>query len=561
MRSLPQALFWEMLAHGRWLLPCTFLGAIMLPLLIYGALSGFQVETNSHEFIVLQFAFLPLVVFQLACGIQMAQGSPSRFYALPISTSSIVTWNFVSGAILLAVETALVACLLNALFDVHWPILGPALFAAAAWSTGQVLMSVSSQQSLPGFCAAGAPSVLLLLWLQTRYGAWFSAPTSSWSEVAPAEAATVLGIFVGCFVMTNWCINLARCGERLPTMGIGSWLSGRWDAFLRSRADEPPFRSQAAAQFWFEWRTKGLALPLVTILILTVAAIVAFGLWMMQADSLGPMFGFLVSLGPFLAVLGIPAGILLGFEVDAKSVGQREPQLADAIDIGSLETGMGSFLASRPITNRDLANAILRTAALSSFLAWIMWFAVFLGCLFLLWWRGPLSFSLMASQTEIDESILSTGQYRALYFAFTLLSPWAVMANLSAIGLSGRGGKLFVAIVGSFVGYCLLIGVVNNFTSKTLVMMIQNVAITIASAVLVFATIWAYYLASRHRHLTLRTCFAALSTIALLVTITVALLGFSQTFIVYSIATAFLALVVLPFASVPLAIAWNRHRG
>ena len=173
MRSMPQALLWETISRGRWTLPGVFLLAVMLPLLVYGALSGLTIDPKAQEFVALQFAFVPIVMFQLAIGVAMAQGPLSRLYTFPISANSIVAWHMFSGALILALETAASSWLFSTLFHVNWPILGPALFAVAAWSALQVLMSASSQQSLPAFCFAGAPAVLLCLWLQTRYGGWF----------------------------------------------------------------------------------------------------------------------------------------------------------------------------------------------------------------------------------------------------------------------------------------------------------------------------------------------------------------------------------------------------
>ena len=119
MRSMPQALVWEMFSHGRWSLPGFFLLGNAIPLLTYSALSRIGIDANDPAFITLQFSFLPLVIFQFAVGIVVAQGPMARLYAAPISANSIVAWHMFSGGILLALETAAAAWLYNWLFDVN----------------------------------------------------------------------------------------------------------------------------------------------------------------------------------------------------------------------------------------------------------------------------------------------------------------------------------------------------------------------------------------------------------------------------------------------------------
>ncbi len=158
MRSQPQALLWETVFRGKWMLPSAFLAALMLPLLIYGALSGHKMDpTGAREFVALQLGLVMVVVTQLAAGVAFAQGPLSRLFALPISTNSIVAWHVLSGGVFLAIEAAAASGLFNLLFQVRWPVLNIALFALALWSAIQVLMSVVRLQSLLGVALALLP--------------------------------------------------------------------------------------------------------------------------------------------------------------------------------------------------------------------------------------------------------------------------------------------------------------------------------------------------------------------------------------------------------------------
>lgn len=551
MRSMPQALLWETFSNGRWSLPGMFLLAIILPLLVYGSLSGFPMDVRAREFVLLQATFLLIVIFQLAVGVYMAQGPLSRLYTLPISVNSIVAWHMFSGALILAAMTVASACLFNTLFRVEWPIWGPALFSAAAWSALQVLVCISSHQSLPGICVAGTPSILLAWWLLSRYGAChvydWSPPKHFWNELTTTEAATLVGAFGICYVMTTYGVRFARCGERIPSFGIWKWLSACWDAYETSRTTPPPFRSATAAHFWYE-RQKGIALPLVELFVLVLAVVGVLAEWYLRNSGLNSSYEVVLSLGGFISLLAVPFGIYIGLEIDTKCVGQRETQLGDSLDQLQLDTVMGSFLGSRPITDWDFAKVTLRTAAQSVFFTWLLWFVVFIGCLLILWLTSQFPNSLMPRN------------FGWLYMPLTILGPWIAMANLGTAGHSGRGARILFYLVFFFVGYFVLMGIIQHFTSITFVEMLHVVCISIATILLIIAGIWAFATACRQKQLTKRALLVASLAIGLLTIGGIMLLPAGSHYLAYLMVIAFAVLVVLPFATMPLAIAWNRHR-
>ena len=248
MQSMPKALLWETLMQGRWSLPAFFMLGNAMPLLVYGSLSGLMINAEDPSYVVLQFAFVPLVIFQFAIGIVFAQGPMSRLYALPISTHSIVAWHTISGAIILAIETVLAALLYNKMFHVEWPIFGAALFAVAAWSAFQNLLCMSSRQSISGFFVASLPGIALGIWIRSRYGAFFSPPMHYWQVITGAEIATLMiatGLF---YAMTVFGVQYARCGEHIPTLGVGKWLARQWELLSSQRPERRRFQSAAEAQ-------------------------------------------------------------------------------------------------------------------------------------------------------------------------------------------------------------------------------------------------------------------------------------------------------------------------
>jgi hypothetical protein len=303
MRSIPQALLWEILSHGRWSIPGCFLLANLMPVLVYGALSGFPFDPTNQEFVVLQFAFIPILVLQLAGGLVTALGPVSRLYFAPISASSIVAWHMVAGAAILAGETVLAAWLYNTVFHVNWPILGAGLFAAAAWSAIQLLICASTR-SFVMVCIGGLPGVLLCLWLQSRFGAWFSPPKHFWNEVTAIDFATLAFTFGVCTVLSAWSVQWSRCGEHPLKLRLLSWIDAQLNSILASRKINR-FRSPAAAQFWFEWQLKGRALPICTLIVVLVFSIFGFGIWCIDRVNPTKLYEVVLILGGLLSLLAI----------------------------------------------------------------------------------------------------------------------------------------------------------------------------------------------------------------------------------------------------------------
>jgi hypothetical protein len=284
------------------------------------------------------------------------------------------------------------------------------------------------------------------------------------------------------------------------------------------------------------------------LLLLLFSVICGLAAWYLQTSSLGSLYEVVLFLGGFVSALALPAGLCLGLEMDVKAAGQRETQLGDSISEAQLESGMGSFLSTRPFSSQNFASAILRNAALSSLIAWLIWFALFAACLLTMW---------LTKQSPSEYMPRDTG---LLFIPMTVLGPWIAMANLGTLGLSGRLAKLVFAFVCLFVGYSILMGVVNHFTSPLVSVQLHTAFTTIGSVLIVAATIGAFALAWRQKHLTSKALLGASLTAYILVTAAILLRPTDVHFIFYPLVFIFAALFVLPFASTPLAIAWNRHR-
>ncbi len=545
MRSMPLALLWETLYRGRWSLWGFFLLGIFTPLAFYRTLSPLVVDFRSDRaFMGLQCGFLTMMLFLFAMGVTHALGSCSRLFTLPISATSMVAWHIGAGATLMGIEATAAGWLLNWLYDLSWPIWGSALYAAAAWSVFQLLLCVANQPSVSSFFVAVSPLVWLSLWLHSRFGAWFSQPSHYWNEVTTVEQMTLISVIAVSFPLYVWGINRVRCGEGLPSLGFLAWLVRVWESFYRMN-DLSAFRSATKAQFWFEWKQKGFALPVLVGLELFFAGFVGVCTWLASQNSWPDVHVGILTCGGIVSLLAIGTGAILGMNLNAGSSGHRSPRLGDAI--GQSES-MGHFLSTRPLSNLDLAQAILRMAALSTLIAWAIWFVAFVAI-----------FGVMLSAFQLPSPIIPGGA-GAWFLPLTLLGPWIFMANLPSIGLSGRGHPIAFAGIIALTLFGILSITIKECVSTTAEIQLHTVSAVLVCMLIVWSTAWLFAKAYRAKIYGSKSLTAFGITCSGIVIAAITVSPMPMHFTLLAAIFAFASLVVLPFATMPLAIAWNRHR-
>ena len=108
---------------------------------------------------------------------------------------------------------------------------------------------------------ASLPGIALGIWIMSRYGAFFSPPTHYWQVITVTEIATLMIATGLSYAMTVFGVRYARCGEHIPTLGIGKWLARQWELLSSRKPEQRRFKSAAEAQAWYEWKLKGRALP------------------------------------------------------------------------------------------------------------------------------------------------------------------------------------------------------------------------------------------------------------------------------------------------------------
>jgi hypothetical protein len=549
--SMMQALIWEMLKRGRWSIPGYYVIGNAMPMLVYGSLTPLGLDPNAPELNVLQFAFLMIVVFIFAIGVALAHGNPSRLYASPISTRAIVGWHTVSGGVLLGIESASAAWLYNAIFGVDWPVLGAALFAVAAWAAFQVLLSITVRPQISMFALAicMVPCLLLGLWLASRYGSYWSPPRHRWLAVTFADWLCLMFATVACYALAVYSSQLARCGEPLPSLGISAWIAKRLEEWFSNRR-ERTFRSPLSAQRWHELQVKGGALPVGVAMM--IGTLVVFGTagCFTKLCSVADMYQGMQYMGASIVLWSVFAGGIFGLSMNPIA-GQRERQLGETVY--EVPSEWDSYLSSRPMTNQHFAIAILQAEVISLGAAWLVWFVPFFA---LCAWMGWSS----SFPNPIHPSSIAIAKLGQLFFPMVVLGSWVVTSNLSAVGASGRGVHISIAAVAILAAYVVGSVVVFEFHSPKLTSQFYDWSASLIALIAVVGTVCAYYCAKQSKLVSKSSMLVAVTVVVAATVSGILIAPTGLRLRQHGWILGFASLIVLPFATLPLAIRWNRHR-
>ncbi|MDB5392032.1 MAG: hypothetical protein JWM11_7678 [Planctomycetaceae bacterium] len=526
MRSIPVALIWELLYCGRWMLLLGIFGAPALPIFLLTSLSNEGVlDPTEPGIMAIQVGLMQMNIMVFGSTVLAAQRPPTRLASYPLSTVSLVTWHVAPAMVLMILQTYFSTLLLNVLFDANWPLWGPSLFAAVAIVAVQ---SVHWQSDNPLWLAVGFGTVgaILGLWFKSRYGALFSMPQHLWLELTGGEILTLLAFAILAFYFSILGAARKRRGDAITSLGILAWLDR---LFEPATEISETFKSAQAAQSWFEWRTKGWALPASAIFTMAVG----LASWVIFSRDLKDLVLGAMAAGGLLSGLAIVGGLITG------TMGPQD---------GMFE--MGHFLATRPITSSDLARTILKTTAKSVFTTWTIWATVF------------VMICGIAIAADKMPSFAEMNHFRWWFFPTTLFGPWIVISIGASCGMTGRPW-IFVTIFSVLIICSLFVSIWarNMLSSDTRVLLAQGLTL-VTGSIFVIGTAWVFVVAWRRQ--LIRTLEVSLAAgIWFVLSLVVALeweVFHSDPISVNILIIGCLALAAAPVAAAPLAIAWNRNR-
>jgi hypothetical protein len=527
MKSVPWAIGWEMLHRGRWGLVLAALGANALPVLLFGLLryDGVLDIPDDPGTIILHMVTVQINLFIFETAVIGALYPMSRLYTFPISTSSLVGWHIVLGMIAVTLEMAASIAILNMCFGLGWRPLGPTLFAGATFSAVLASLWLAEKSGwLP--VVLGAAAIPLCLWFKARYGPLFSTPNHYWTDVTFGDAATFAAVPIGAYVVGVFGVTRNRCGSPPYSVGLMAWLQR---VFAFGPQTELAFRNPLRAQLWFEWRTKGVALPA----IVGMGLFIGFGIWLLSSRNANALFEGCVAGGAMLLLAALLGGFVLG------NVGRADRDIQ-----------IGQFLATRPLTNTQLANTILKTTAKSVFLGWLLWAIALL----------IVYATLLALQVNLRVTLPAPLGWWLVPVA--LVGAWTAAGVMLTLALTGRQNLLAGSI---FATITLAVGLMlfeKTMLSPQAGEYFSRGLAASGGMLFMVATIIALVAAHRRQLISRRMLSAVVATWIALCSLSVLFWSpFTvERFALGVLIAGLLALSVAPVATAPMALAWNRTR-
>jgi hypothetical protein len=543
MRSIPQALMWETTVRGWWSIPLLFIFGNFLPFITYNLFRGMEVP-NEPVFEGLRLGFLFYVAFFFGIGAIFAQGHISRLYAAPVTTPFLVLWHMFFGGLMLCVQLLVTIGLLNTLFHAHWPAVPSIAIAIAGWCAFQLPSSVL-HRSIMGLVTTSIPLIGLTAWIAIR----FYCGIAIWNQMHVIDWIAILLLIAGSYAFTVYGISSDRCGEHWYPRGILIWLSERWESFQdRSTYSYKPFRSGMEAQAWYEWRQKGLGLPIVYLILVGFAGLI-WGLSLLFNSDHGTVVlqeyrELVIAFSGALTGAAALAGLFLGLSLVTGTRNKTFSRFAQDTPVYS----MGSFLATRPLENSSLSRCLMRTAALSIATTWALWFAAFMVMIVCGW------------QSQLPIAKLIPEHIGLWFLPLTLLGPWIAMANVATMGFSGRIYYFVVPLIVLPMSYGLGMDGLKMMVLPSAIETLHQGTMIALSSLIVLGTLAAYRAAYGRNMLSKSSLISAGTFVLAVMIAAIATSPIQLELGSYFTMAAFASLIVLPFATSPLAIAWNRHR-
>ena len=530
MTSIPLTMTWDLFGRCRNSLILSLLGTNLFCSFLMATVKSIgPVDLSDPNMTSFQLGFVLLSMIGFGVAILTVQIETSRVYVLPVDTATYVTWQMVPAMALMSLCMVLNALLINLMFDVSWPILWPALSAPVGLAMLQAALWASQKSPLQ-IITVSAAGAIFGIWYAFRFPVVFAAQSHPLIFLLEATPLFVMALVAHRVAILGF--GRLRCGESL--------LSTRWDDFFefackdiahlqwRNTSTAPTFQTAAAAQFWFEWRKKAWVFPTILITALTIQTL-AWGVF--ERDFHKLTTHILVG-GVVCCTAAMISGLVTG------NFGR-----ADA----SIE--IGHFLASRPMSDRELAQAVLAVIARVNLCGWVI-YLVFCAIV-----------TIVLLATGNFHELLNGPLTQWWYFPAILFLAWIVTGVFATTYMTGHKTFLAWVICGSIAMYLLVFSTSLLLTTESK-QRLFSITQSLTGVVMAIVSICVFCVSVQRRVLSAREgtiagiVWAGLSSI----TVLEVLRSPGGTYALASLLVGVSSLVLFPFAAAPLALKWNRHR-
>ena len=524
IRSASYAISWEYWRRGTyWYVPGCALVVVGCMAPFYAILpdeANVRAYLNHVIFVAIYWAALVMVL--------VTRNLPRRQYTLPVRTGTLVGCILANGALATAMAYLLVAIGFNILFNAGWPLWGPAWWAVVVYTAFQAAMWSLGHQG-GGFLSLALLAVFAVpcLFYQLVPTVSNTGAAPVWPTISALELVISLAVVAGIYRAAVCFVARDRRGDAWSL----AWLSpGQWahhvgdsipvESMTLNEFTPRSFRSAHAAQFWMEWRSKGRYVPLPVIAALA---------WLWVIAIVNRLDVHMVS----AAWQSLTSTLLLTSPVVGVYLGHR----SERFDIKP-------FLATRPLSDTDLAMIVLRHSAMVCGVTAILWL---IGVAFTVAVWGPPPESLPTTY-DATAHLLLKASIAVLAFGGLV---WTIVGLGAALAMA----RSWFVPVGWFGAFALFLVVVCAMPLAGWAVMFLPAAGCLGATVAAFACAWQRNLVSSRTVVSVLTVYVFFQ-VCLLLGLGEGILSLE----VFLPMVGFSAAPLAPLAVAPLALAWNRHR-
>ncbi|QDV21297.1 hypothetical protein Pan153_59850 [Gimesia panareensis] len=501
-------------------------------------------EIFEFGFLFSYYMLLSSLVF-LGISVAMTTGFQKYFLRLPIPSRTIA-----SGMMFTAVTLFLSMQLLtngfyrllffdqNWLSD-YWPLTGTLLFLVTLTLVGYAVYWLMQAPTLTRLCASVELIGGMLFWFLSRfYPDGFGGAVVPWTRVTPGEGAAMLGVSLGAWYLGTVAFAQIRSGTAVP--GPAWELMKQWWNTLAvgarsDRETDPCSQTAIATLKQVHWRNSCRSGVLIGFGLAGVAFccnLAAFFIWAKPGAYPRPVYILPVS---FLTYLFLQFAALVLLLKQAYSVApQPKQQIKD-------------YWVTVPLTDRELAAALLQNILKAGMLVLLAMIPVGAGGSYLLYALIQGLGVISSDWQWLVERQLVAAAIGVVVVA--ILSYWSAMLNFTALCWFPRRSVSLWVVASLFV--LLLISV----TVSELLPVLWTPLFLLDACLIWGVTVLTFLHAYRSRLIGGKTIWR-LTLFSLLLCIAFWYFSRPDLFVM----SGFLVFTVLPFATIPLVVSWNRHR-
>ncbi|MCH9654611.1 MAG: hypothetical protein K0U86_09180 [Planctomycetes bacterium] len=539
---------------------------VIAPLLFrtISQLQGLNLVYVDHDLFDYHFAYLGISwVFFLGACLQGLPGVQRIVLGLPVSSKSIASWlmfTMVGYVVLLQLVTNGFYRLLffdqNWLAD-YWPVMGPLLFLVTLIMVGHCIYWSKFAPSITRYAFWALFVVGMFWWFISRYYPnGFKADIVPWSKVTLPEFVTMQLVCIAAWYQGTRAFAQVRAGTAVPSPAWEQMMVW-WNALLTGTILEkqivPLSRRTALARL--HWRDSchravimgGLGFGMV-VFVFTLGVGVDMGMGPGTSGVYDPMRDFLIITTLFSLIAAVIVAVLIGDGT-----------------CGPGRTEMKRYLAIAPLTDREL-NAIFMGNMVKAFAS--VFLLIHLGLLLsivaMVFYFGPEKFKADWSWNAVVGLSLN-------HLLITVIGFWIIAANMISVFWTGRSWFYYTVLGLFFGGLLLLFGFGNSghlLFPKFIVRWFLEIGILlILSCLMLGGTLAAFVVACQRKRIQVST--AGIACLLWLVCVFSVVIWYLQhlqnsqhapSWFMVLFFISFLTLIVTPFATIPLALSWNRHR-